>query len=134
MEGRLAIHMKDNLMKLIKQMEMDILMEWSKEASDVIHASTSKYLLSKTEKGLIATNFDENVSIFHQFCRIKLVTSLLQSSFENPVQMYNDNWFNTPRHVIHIHFTINVLVCYCRWNSLDLSLINPEQIDRDTWQ
>lgn len=53
-------------MRLIKQMEIDILTQWSKEATDIIHASTSKYLLIKREKGLIATNFDESVSAFYQ--------------------------------------------------------------------
>lgn len=58
--------MKDDLMRLIKQREIDILTQWSKEATDIIHASTSKYLLIKREKGLIATNFDESVSAFYQ--------------------------------------------------------------------
>lgn len=65
-EGQQAIKMKDDLMRLIKQMEIDILTQWSKEATDIIHASTSKYLLIKREKGLIATNFDESVSAFYQ--------------------------------------------------------------------
>lgn len=55
--------MKNELMVLIKQMESDILTQWSIEVTDKIHASTSKYLLTKTEKGLIAMNFNENVRI-----------------------------------------------------------------------
>lgn len=55
---------------LIKQREIDILSKWSIEATERIHASTLKYLLIRTEKGLISTNFDENVSMF---C-IKLAT------------------------------------------------------------
>lgn len=49
-------------MMLIKQMELDILEQWSQDAIDIINANTSKYLLIKTSKGLIAPNFDESVS------------------------------------------------------------------------
>lgn len=44
-------------------MENDKLTHWKKEMTNVIHLSTSKFLLGTTEKGLLATNFDENVSI-----------------------------------------------------------------------
>lgn len=47
----------------IKQMENDKLTQWKKEMTNVIHLSTSKFLLSTTENGLLATNFDDNVSI-----------------------------------------------------------------------
>lgn len=62
MEGQYAIKMKDDIMMLIKQMEVEILAQWSEDATNIIHGSTSKYLLIKTAKGLIAPNFDENVS------------------------------------------------------------------------
>lgn len=45
-------------------MENDILTQWSNDAIDIIHDSTSKYLLIRTEKGLIDTNFDANVSAY----------------------------------------------------------------------
>lgn len=62
-DGQQAIKTKDDLMVLIEQMENDVLTQWSKDVQETIHASTSKNLLMKTEKGLVATNFDQNVSI-----------------------------------------------------------------------
>lgn len=62
-EGQNAIKAIDDLNVLIKQREIDVLSKWSMEATERIHASTSKYLLIRTEKGLISMNFDENVSI-----------------------------------------------------------------------
>lgn len=62
-EGQHAINMKNELMMLIKQMESDILTQWSIDVTETIHLSTSKYLLRKTEKGLVALNFDESVRI-----------------------------------------------------------------------
>lgn len=61
-EGPNAIKAIDDLTVLIKQKEIDILSKWSVEVTERIHASTSKYLLFRTEKGLISMNFDENVS------------------------------------------------------------------------
>lgn len=62
--------MKNDLMELINQMESDVLRQWSIEVTDIIHTSTSKNLLMKTKKGLLATNFDESVS--HQMhCLLK---------------------------------------------------------------
>lgn len=62
-DGQQVIKMKDELMVLIKQMECDVLAQWSMNVTDTIHACTSQNLLMKTEKGLLATNFDQSVSI-----------------------------------------------------------------------
>lgn len=63
-EGQNTIKMKDDLNALIKQREIDILSKWSIQATSQIHASLTKYLLIRTEKGLISMNFDDNVSVF----------------------------------------------------------------------
>lgn len=62
-DGQEAIKTKDDLMVLIEQMENDVLAQWSIDVTGTIHESTSKNLLIKTEKGLVATNFDNSVSI-----------------------------------------------------------------------
>lgn len=63
LEGKNANEMKDDLKVLIEQREIDVLTKWSILATDRIHASTTKYLLKRTESGLISTNFDDNVSM-----------------------------------------------------------------------
>lgn len=62
-EGRETIKKKDDLMMLMKMRESAVLAQWSANVTDIIHSSTVKNLLIKTEKGLITTNFDENVSM-----------------------------------------------------------------------
>lgn len=62
-EGQQVIKTKDDLIMLIGQMENEVVAYWSIDITDTIHSSTSKYLLMKTEKGLVVTNFDKSVSI-----------------------------------------------------------------------
>lgn len=52
----------DNIKMHIKQMENDKLTEWKRQVTSVVHSSTSKFLLKTTEKGLLVTNFDDDVS------------------------------------------------------------------------
>lgn len=63
-EGQQTINKKNRLIGMIELMETDMLAQWSIEVADTIHSNTSKYLLTKTENGLLAMNFDTSVSIF----------------------------------------------------------------------
>lgn len=47
---------------MIEQMENDVLTQWSIAVTQTIHTNTTKCLLMKTEKGLLAMNFDKSVS------------------------------------------------------------------------
>lgn len=85
-DGQQAIKTKDDLMVLIEQMENDVLTQWSKDVQETIHASTSKNLLMKTEKGLVATNFDQNVSIY-LFLTLHLVKSTVYSNTHNVIRI-----------------------------------------------
>lgn len=62
-EGQRTIKKKDSLIASIERMESDVLTQWSTDVTKIIHTNTLEYLLKKTEKGLLALNFDESVSI-----------------------------------------------------------------------
>lgn len=72
-EGQQTIYKKNHLIGMIELIENDILAQWSIEVAETIHSNISKYLLTKTENGLLAMNFDKSVSIF-KYTRNNLYT------------------------------------------------------------
>lgn len=66
-EAQQALEQEQQILLRIEQMRHDKLWQWKKEVTNIIHLATSNFLLKTTETHLLATNFDDNVSIYHQF-------------------------------------------------------------------
>lgn len=84
-EAQEALRKEHDIILRIRQMENDKLTQWKKEVTKIIHSSTSKFLLKRSEEGLLDMNFDDDVSITVGDSLCKLLFYFILCNFYNGI-------------------------------------------------